>query len=801
MTEDPGRRPLSPEEADRVRRALKDSGDTADPAAPRDLTETLCRGDHDASGEVDVGRLGIPGVTVTRVVGRGGMGVVLEATQTKPVRRRVAVKLVAPGRSGPDFARRFREEQSLLAGVEHPNVARLYDAGTTAAGEPYFLMEYVEGRPLAAFCEEQSLDLRRRIELMIDVCRAVQFLHTRQVVHRDLKPDNVLVTRVGGDAVPKVIDFGLAKLVGGDRPGRTAVGSPVGTLRYMSPEQTGRVAELPESEPVDAASDVFALGAMLFELIAGDTPVSRDSQADVDELLRQIAETDPPPVSEAVAARPASHARSLGQSESALRRECRRDLDYVVAKALKRSKRDRYRTADALADDLQAYLDNRPVAARPPSRRYAAGKFVRRNAGGVLAASLLVLSLVGGLVGTGLGLSRARTAEREALAAQAVAEETAERERAALRRAETSLDVAVEKADSLQVAVDAFRGVFLSVAESAGPGSDRPDDAAVAEALRSGLADVLPHLRSVVEEAGDAPELASLMSSLALAFGAVGEPAGKGELFDLLERSERRFVTDDPTTSVLHALTLSVMASREERRADAERLLLTAEARLERLPSPPSRLLAVAKHVRAQLNRAAGDYEAALALRREVAEELDPADPAFRDLYYMNLANIGGLLYLSGRYEESLSPLRRAVIEWTAGKPAEASLLLTARTTLALSLRRLGRDEAYVETMRSARDAYRRAGRGGEPLAEAELNYATSLLNTGRPRQAREAAEAGLREDTSRTLNLELRYLVAEAREAVGDPLPEAEKAELHAALRSGLPPSHPARVAVTPAE
>jgi serine/threonine protein kinase len=320
-------------------------------------------------------------------IGEGGMGVVYMAEQTTPVRRVVALKVVRAGLDSAQAVARFETERQALALMDHPNIAKVFDAGTTgepgcvSAGRPYFVMELVKGVPITKFCDERRLTPRQRLELFVPVCQAVQHAHQKGVIHRDLKPSNVLVALYDGNPVPKVIDFGIAKATGQKLTERTLFtqfGAIVGTPEYMSPEQ----AELNQID-IDTRSDVYSLGVLLYELLTGSTPLGRKrlDEGAILEVLRLIREEEPPrpstrlSTSEALA----SVAANRNTEPKKLTKLVRGELDWIVMKTLEKDRNRRYETASGLAIDLLHYLHDEPVAAGPPGVGQRLNRFLKRH--------------------------------------------------------------------------------------------------------------------------------------------------------------------------------------------------------------------------------------------------------------------------------------------------------------------------------------------------------------------------------------------------------------------------------------
>jgi serine/threonine protein kinase len=353
-------------------------------------------------------------------IGEGGMGTVWMAEQTRPVKRRVALKVIKPGMDSRQVLARFEAERQALALMDHPNIAKVLDAGATDGGRPYFVMELVKGQPVTEFCDKNRLTTQERLELFVAVCNAIQHAHQKGVIHRDIKPSNVLIALYDGKPVPKVIDFGVAKAVGDpltDKTLFTRHGQVVGTFEYMSPEQ----ANLDQLD-IDTRSDVYALGVLLYELLTGTTPLDKERlrQAGLAEVLRLIREEEPPKPSTRLTSSPgllATAAAYRKTDSQKLPRAVRGELDSIVMKALDKDRNRRFPTANGLAADVERFLKGEPVQACPPTLSYRFRKYARKNkvvlaTGGAIAAALLV-----GIALTGWQAVRATNAEHDTAAA------------------------------------------------------------------------------------------------------------------------------------------------------------------------------------------------------------------------------------------------------------------------------------------------------------------------------------------------------------------------------------------------
>jgi serine/threonine protein kinase/tetratricopeptide (TPR) repeat protein len=700
--------------------AYLDAACAGQPALRRRV-EALLQGHALANSLLDVPEGGLAGTTAEPLterpgtvigpyklleqIGEGGFGVVFLAEQQQPLRRKVALKVIKPGMDTKQVIARFEAERQALALMDHPNIARVLDAGATATGRPFFVMELVKGVPLTQFCDDRRLTTRQRLELVVHVCQAVQHAHHKGVIHRDLKPTNVLVTLHDGTPVPKVIDFGIAKAVGQQLTDKTLVtgfAQMIGTPLYMSPEQAGL-----SGLDVDTRSDVYALGVLLYELLTGTTPFEKERlrQAAYDEVLRIIREEEAP--------KPSTRISTLGQAAPTvaeqrqvdpkrLSRLLRGELDWIVLKALEKDRTRRYATAQELADDLRRYLDDKAILAKRPTLGRQLARWSRRHKGAVLAAGLVLLALLGGIAVSTWQAVRATEAEGQAKAALAEARQAGRQTLEALR---TLTDEVLGRQLARQTQLTAEDRALLHKALGhyegfAATKGDGPESRAIRAEGYFRVGNIRTHLGELQEARAAYTEALALRQQLAADFPA--EPDYRKDLASTHNN-------------------LGILLARLGERGEAVTAYRQALALREQLPAdfpnvPQYRWNLAASHINlgGELNNlgnhaeAEAEYRQALTLLKQLADNF-PAVAEYRNGLAGHLYNLGLLLRdQRKRPDDAAAEFRQALAlqkQLTADFPTVPHFraeLANGHMALGKALKELGQATAALDELRQA---------------------------------------------------------------------------------------------------
>lgn len=655
--------------------------------------------DHAQPGQIGPYRIVEP-------LGEGGMAVVYLAEQTEPVSRRVALKILKPGMDSRQIVARFESERQALALLDHPNIAKIHDGGLADNGRPYFVMEWVDGQPITAFCDQRALSPDARVRLFTDVCRAVQHAHLKGLIHRDIKPSNILVCEVDGVAQAKVIDFGIAKAT--EVPStdetrfETRIGQIVGTPQYMSPEQTG-----PADTDIDTRADVYSLGVVLYELLVGELPLDLSGVRDI-ALPAVIREKLPPTPSARFTALDSTRDEiSAARSTSAhdLARMLKGDLDWIVMKAIEKDRARRYETANALAMDCERYLAHEPVLARPPSSGYLLQRFVRRNRAAVAAISIALLAVIGGGIAATVGYLRAVEAER----------------------------TAHQEAESATQISDFLVGLF----EVSDPSEARGNSVTAREVLDAAVEDIDTNL-------AEQPEVqASLKQTMANVYMKLG-------LFEdataLAESAlELRRVNGGSPAELAGSLDVLGELRRELGESDAA-LALHSEAVTvwEQSGEPPGwewiatlQRVGYAHYTASRLD----DAQQAFLAARDMALSIQPPDPSV--LAEIN-GNIGVIYSMLKNDELAIQYKREAAEAFEQLHGRVDPLTATAKQNLAWSLKRIGQFSAASSVYGESLDIYHELYGEQHPLiANTMNNMAMSELALGNYTEA-----AGLLENS-----------------------------------------------------
>ena len=688
---------------------------------------------------------------VLSLLGEGGMGTVLECEQEQPLRRRVALKLIRTGMASGEFAARFDSERQALAQMNHPAIARVFDAGASE-GRPYFVMELVAGEPITVFCDHGRLSVHERLELFVKVCEGVQHAHQNGIIHRDLKPSNILVAEVDGRPAPKIIDFGIAKAT---RPGpqeaacQTLQGELMGTPEYMSPEQAD-----PSRSDVDTRADVYSLGIILYELLAGALPfpARTPGEGGLAAISRRLRETEPPRPSTRLASL-ADHGRGTAQirrtDERGLARALRGDLDWIVLKAMEHERERRYSSVSELAADIARHLGLQPVLAGPPSAAYRLAKFVRRHRLGVAAGAVALLGLVVAMAGTGIGLVRAREAERRALEEARTADQVSE----FLEGLFKVSDPFEARGDTLTARDLLERGANRVSVELAQQPLVQARMLATVGRVYDSLGD-FPRAAELLEQAlairrarlgPDDPEVATSLHDLALVLDHQGQPDQAEVLArQALAIRERALGPDHP--AVAEALSeLGALARRRGDLGDARSLHERALAIREQVVGPNDLEVARSLNNLAILLCQSGDcaaarpmFERALAIRER---SFGPHHPWVAE----SLDNLASQLFAGGEYTAALPLYERALAIRERSLGPDHPRLAIGLGNLGILLCELGQhDRARTLLERALAIKEKLHGPDHAEVVTTLGDLANMESDAGNPRTARALAERAL---------------------------------------------------------
>jgi serine/threonine protein kinase/tetratricopeptide (TPR) repeat protein len=713
--------------------------DPENASSPDTADRTLSTG---ASGSMAASQIG--SYRLLQVLGEGGMGQVWLAEQTKPIHRTVALKLIKTGMDTKAVVARFESERQALALMDHPNIARVFDAGATPEGRPYFVMEYVPGLPITEYCDKHRLTIAERLELFIQVCEGVQHAHQKAIIHRDLKPSNVLVVEQDNKAVPKIIDFGLAKATAQrltDKTMFTELGMMLGTPEYMSPEQADQT-----EQNIDTRTDVYSLGIILYQLLVGMLPFEGQAArtGTLEAILRMIREQEPP--------KPSTKIRSLGDASNALAekrqeeprlfaRHLRGELDWITMRALEKDRARRYSSPAELSADIQRHRNDEPVLAGPPSATYRASKFVRRHRFGVISAGTVLLLLIA-------------FAAAMAVQARRIAKE---RDRAN-RQAEVAERVTDFMTNMFKVSdPSAARGNTITAREILDKGSAQieaglskdPEVQAQMMYVMGGVYENLglyPRSQALLQQSleirqrllgAENPDTLRSMHSLSLVLERQGRYKEAEELDRQTIAAEQRILGPQHLNTLATTNALAVVLRSEGHYAEAEKLNRQTLEVERRVLGPQHLSTLDTMHNLAEDLADEGKYPDAEKLYRETLEVrrrvLRPEDP--KTLTTMN--DLGGVLNEEGRYAEA-EKLDRETLEIRRRiLGPEHPLTLTAMNNLATVLQSEGHYAEAEKLNRETVEIERRVLGPEHPNTLSSMtNLSVNLTSEGRDAEA-----------------------------------------------------------------
>jgi serine/threonine protein kinase/tetratricopeptide (TPR) repeat protein len=621
----------------------------------------------------------VGGYRIVGELGRGGMGRVYRAAHPR-LDQEVALKVLRPGMDSAPILARFEAERQALALMDHPHIARVSDGGVTEDGQPFFVMELVRGVPITRYCEEHRLGLRRRLELLIDVCQAVQHAHQKGVIHRDLKPSNILVAEYDERATPKVIDFGVARAIERRGDAETEIGMLVGTPEYMSPEQASL-----SSRDMDTRSDIYALGVLLYELLTGDTPISRQRvrTLPVLELLRFIREEDPPAPSVR-----ASQMQHEGIPQFAIHKSRWKELDWITIKTLEKDPGRRYETASALADDLRRFLNDELVLASPPSKVYRLRKAVRRHRRALATAAAFLLLLVAGTVVSGWLAVQAREAQAQA---------EIDRDKAV-----TAGQQATDSAKEALAVLTFFQERVMAVGRPEGQDGGLGSDVTIRQAVDAAV----PHIAEAFQ--GQPLVEASVRNSLGATYIYVGDPtAAIAQLERAWELRRDGYGPDHADTlEVMHDLAIACKEAGQIDRAESlleqvwqERQSLLGTEHLDTLKT---------MNELADAYQGTGKLDQAVDLATRAVDGLSAQlGPNHADTLYAT-AHLSGIERSAGKFKQAVATAERAFDGLKSQHGDEHPITLGAMAQLGMAYRYDGQLDRAIPLITEALEIQKR---------------------------------------------------------------------------------------------